>query len=67
MKFFDTFFKQNEPQPEIIRKNEDEHQGKSVYLTEDVTFGSDEIILYTHLDMNGNFTGSFWAYSVCEK
>lgn len=45
MKFFDMFSKQNKLQPEIISKKEDkEHQGKSIYLTEDVTFGRDEII-----------------------
>lgn len=64
MNFFDMFFKQNEPQSEITGKEDNEHQGKSAYLTEDVTFGSDEIILYTHLDMNSDFTGPFKAYSV---
>ena len=35
---------QNKPQSEIIIKKEDEHQEESIYLTNKLTFGSDEII-----------------------
>lgn len=45
MKFFDIIFGKNKTQAEVAGKTEEEnHHGETIYLTEDVTFGRDEII-----------------------